>query len=310
MNIGLIDVDSYHFPNYALMKISSYHKAKGDNVYWYEPFDEITTDKIYASKIFNFTPEYGYYPKSVEVIKGGTGYDIKGKLPEEIENCLPDYSIYPKYDYGVGFLTRGCRNKCSWCIVPDKEGLPSAYHDIERIASNTPSKNIVLLDNNVLATEYGIEQLKKIGSMDIKVDFCSGFESRLITDEIAEILAKIKWFKPLRMAMDVDSSIPSVEKATEILRKHGVSPKEYFCYVLAKENEMESNLRRILKCKELGLKPYCQPYLDWKNYKQPCRELKQLQRWCNQKVIFNSCTWEEYKNKDFKNDDSDTLFLL
>lgn len=32
MNIGLYDVDSHNFPNLPLMKISAYHKAKGDNV--------------------------------------------------------------------------------------------------------------------------------------------------------------------------------------------------------------------------------------------------------------------------------------
>ena len=35
MNIGLIDVDGHNFPNLALMRISSYHKARGDTVEWW-----------------------------------------------------------------------------------------------------------------------------------------------------------------------------------------------------------------------------------------------------------------------------------
>ena len=36
MNIGLLPVDS-SYPNLALMKISAYHKARGDSVEWYNP---------------------------------------------------------------------------------------------------------------------------------------------------------------------------------------------------------------------------------------------------------------------------------
>ena len=80
------------FPNYALMKISAYHKSLGDNVEWWN-FSE-TYDKVYSSKVFDFTPENPNLPPNT--IKGGTGYDIKSVLPPEIENIYPDYSIYPE----------------------------------------------------------------------------------------------------------------------------------------------------------------------------------------------------------------------
>ena len=50
MNIGLIDVDSHNFPNLCLMKISAYHKGRGDNVEWWNGFKHY--DVVYKSKVF------------------------------------------------------------------------------------------------------------------------------------------------------------------------------------------------------------------------------------------------------------------
>jgi hypothetical protein len=98
MTIGLIDVDSHNFPNYALMKISAYHKDKGDMVEWYTSFTE-HYDIVYRAKIFTFTLDYMQIISNADkVIRGGTGYDIKSKLPDEIEHFPAlDYTIYPRY---------------------------------------------------------------------------------------------------------------------------------------------------------------------------------------------------------------------
>lgn len=126
MRIGLIDVDRLNnrkgkkpYPNLAMMKISAYHKHQGDVVEWYDGFSRY--DRVYMSKVFNFTPDYPYCIQADEIIKGGTGYDITAKLPAEIERFAPDYDLYevPK-DIAYGFLTRGCPNKCKWCVVPKK----------------------------------------------------------------------------------------------------------------------------------------------------------------------------------------------
>lgn len=118
MIIGLHDSDNTGFPNYALMKISAWHKAKGDKVEWFMPL--VHYDKVYSSKVFTFTPEDPYLPENT--VRGGTGYGIYDTLPDEIDAMYPDYSIYPDCHYAIGFLTRGCIRKCSWCIVPRKEG--------------------------------------------------------------------------------------------------------------------------------------------------------------------------------------------
>lgn len=87
------------------MKISAYHKARGDQVEWYNPLCEY--DKVYTAKVFTFTPDYNYYINANQIEKGGTGYDIEKVLPVEVDRLQPDYSIYNiDSNLSYGFLTR------------------------------------------------------------------------------------------------------------------------------------------------------------------------------------------------------------
>jgi radical SAM superfamily enzyme YgiQ (UPF0313 family) len=179
--IGLVDVDRTRFPNLALMKISAYHKSIGDSVEWADAmFGDY--DRVYMSKIFTFTPDYPY-SFDCEVVKGGTGYDLHSRLPEEIDRMSPDYSIYTSIDSrtAYGFLTRGCPNKCKWCVVPIKEGNVLPYQDVDEIAVDGRT-NLILMDNNILAAgEYGIQQLEKIIERGYRVDFNQALDARLVT---------------------------------------------------------------------------------------------------------------------------------
>ena len=165
MEIGLIDVDGHAkvkkwgatiYPNLAMCKIARYHKLQGDNVEWAQQIDLFHNkhyDRIYASKVFNFSPDVDFRNYSFsELVKGGTGYNITSALPDEIDRLQPDYSIYPTIptDTAYGFLTRGCPNKCPWCVVPRKEGKVRPYMDCDEIAIEG-RKNLVLMDNNILA---------------------------------------------------------------------------------------------------------------------------------------------------------------
>lgn len=123
MLVGLHDSDNTGFPNLALMKLSAWHKSIGDTVEWWNPL--LTYDRVYSSKVFTFTPECPYLPENT--VKGGTGYGIMDELPPEIDAMFPDYSLYPKCDHAIGFLTRGCIRYCPWCVVPRKEGKIRGY---------------------------------------------------------------------------------------------------------------------------------------------------------------------------------------
>lgn len=289
MNICLIDVDGHNFPNFALMKISAYHKSIGDTVKWFDPlFDN--PHRVYASKVFTFTPDYHYFPKNYKVIRGGTGYAIKSKLSDEIEQMPPDYSIYPDCDYSIGFLTRGCPNKCPWCVVPEKEGNIKPYRDIEQVASH---KNVVLMDNNILACDHGIKQIEKIGAMNIKIDFNQGLDSKMIDNSVAKLLAKCKWYKPLRLACDTIANIPHIERAVKLLRENNCTPSNYFCYVLVKD--IKDALERVEFLRKIKVDPFAQPYRDFVNNTEPKEEQKRFSRWVNHKAIFKTVKWENYK---------------
>ena len=294
MTVGLIAVDS-QYPNLALMKISAWHKSVGDSVEWYNPL--CYYDRVYMAKVFSYTEDYGYFVQADEIIRGGTGYDIASKLPRKMEYITPDYSIYPEIDNktAYGFLTRGCPNKCKWCIVPKKEGAIEPYMDIEQIATDGRT-NIILMDNNILASDYCIEQLQKIAAMKLKVDFNQGLDARLVTDEIAKLLAQIKWINRIRFGCDTQKQIVDCERACSLIDKHGYKG-EYFFYCILLDDFNES-FSRVNHWKEKGgnrFYPYCQPYRDPnKRFQVIPQWQKDLAGWANKKWIFKTCDFKDF----------------
>lgn len=292
MRIGLIDVDGHSgFPNFALMRISAWHKQNGDSVEWYQPMFSGHLDRVYMSKVFTFTPDYEYVVDADEVVRGGTGYKLYNNLPDEMEHITPDYSIYPDCDYAIGFLTRGCIRKCPWCVVPKKEGKICDYDTWQHI-KRPDSKKIVFMDNNVLASEYGVSQIEEMSHEDVRIDFNQAVDARLITKENAKYLAECKWIKYLRVSCDTTAMLPVIRQALDYLGEYGLKPSKVFSYVLIED--VEDAHHRIVELDKMGVIPFAQPYRDFDtNYVNP--EHKRLARWCNMKATFHSCTYEEYK---------------
>lgn len=286
MKIGLLDIDGHNFPNLALMKISAYHKNRGDSVEFATMFEYY--DILYKSKVFTFTPDNEYCYQADKVIQGGTGYDITVKLPDEIDLICPDYSLY-NCEHAYGFLTRGCPNKCSWCIVPKKEGNIKPYANIEDITGGG-MKSAILMDNNVLASEHGIKQIEKIIDLKIKVDFNQGLDSRLVDESVAGLLRKVKWIRYIRTACDSSTQIPHIEKMVKLLRVD--NKREIFVYMLVKD--ISEALERAEYLKRLNVTPFAQAYRDFENNKPPTREQQRFCRWVNHKAIFNTVKWNEY----------------
>ena len=289
MTIGLHDSDNTGFPNLALMKLSAWHKQQGDTVEWWNPL--LPYDRVYSSKVFTFTPECPYLPENT--VRGGTGYGIMDELPPEIDAMFPDYSLYPKCKHAIGFLTRGCIRKCPWCIVPKKEGKIRPYQSWREI-KRPDSRDIVFMDNNVLACPWGLEQIEDMNGKDVRVDFNQGLDARLISDDVAKLLAGLKWIRFIRMSADTDAMLEVVLQAIERLGKRGVKPYRVFVYVLVQE--IESAERRAIALREIGANPFCQPYRDFETNEDPPLELRQLARWVNDKAIFKTVkTFSEYK---------------
>jgi hypothetical protein len=299
MNIGLLAVDS-NYPNLALMKISSYHKARGDKVGWYNPFDHY--DKVYMAKVFSFTEDYRQWITNADQIeKGGTGYDIKKVLLPEIDRMIPDYDLYNvDKNLAYGFLTRGCPNRCKWCVVPAKEGNIAPYMDIAEVSAGR--KNVILMDNNVLASEYGLQQIEKIISMGVRVDFNQGLDARLVTDDMARLLAKVKWIKRIRFGCDTPGQIAECERATALIDKYGYKG-EYFFYCILLNDFKEAFTRvNYWRIKGGRFLPYYQPYRDLNNPRQIIPQWqKDLAGWADKKWIFRTCEFKDFEpRKGFK----------
>lgn len=304
MRIGLVDVDGRNYPNYALMKISAWHKSNGDCVEWANAmFGEY--DRVYMSKVFNFSPDCTdiYH---CEVIKGGTGYDITSALPPEIDAIQPDYTIYPQIDKrtAYGFLTRGCPNKCPWCIVPIKEGTIRPYRDVEEIAVDGRNR-LILMDNNILACDYGIEQLVKIAERGYRVDFNQALDARLVTQDIAQILARIKWIDYIRFGCDTQKQVEDCQLAIDMIRSYGYGGRFFlYCILRGELSECYSRINYWHNKQDWRIHPYAQPY---RNPMQKTSETdipqwqKDMARWVNKHAIYEACEFSDFEpRKGFK----------
>lgn len=292
MRIGLVDVDGHGgFPNLALMRISAYHKAQGDSVVWWNGFEHY--DRVYMSKVFTFSHDIDTVIYADEIIRGGTGYKDYGRLPPEIEAMAPDYTIYPHFKQAIGFLTRGCIRNCPWCIVPRKEGsiCPAAtWQEIKR----PDSREIIFMDNNVLAHDHGLQQIEEMGNEKIWVDFNQGLDARLINNDVAELLARLHWIRFVRMSCDTVEMVPWVVWAAQAMEKAGIAKSRFWSYVLVKDVDMAHRI--VTDLKHWGIQPFAQPYRDYDGG-EPTDEQKDFARWVNNKAVFNSCEWSEYKRR-------------
>jgi hypothetical protein len=296
MNVGLHDAERDRmpgktFPNYALMKISAYHKARGDRTEWWNPLKKY--DVVYSSKVFDFTPENPYLPE--DAVKGGTGYDVKSELPSVVEIEFPDYGIYPRCDFAVGFLTRGCPNRCSWCVVPEKEGKIRPYLSFRNIARNDTDK-IVLMDNNALASEWALVMLNDFGPL-YRIDFNQGLDARLVTPEIADILSRQSWIRFIRFSCDRDAQVDAIVRVARFLGKRGIKPYRLFVYLLVTA-DVEDAARRVDALKKLkGITLYAQAERNETKGVRPNAAQLEFARRYVYGGSYRKETWKEYCEK-------------
>ncbi len=300
--IGLVDVDGKRFPNLALMKIARWHRTQGDTVEWAMPIFSEFYDKVYKSKVFSFTKDdMTSYP--CEVVKGGTGYDIHSMLPENIDKLQPDYSIYPQIDKrtAYGFLTRGCPNKCKWCIVPEKEGAIRPYMDIEEIAIEGRT-NIILMDNNILASDYGLQQIEKIVKLNLRVDFNQALDARLVTSEIAKLLSKVRWINCIRLGCDTHKQIGECERSMRMIDAHRNIPASYLMYTMIDSNMQEAYERLSHFRHHPRVRIVAQPFRDYNNPHQLIPQWQRdMARWAMRREFYTSFDFKDFEpRKGFK----------
>ena len=306
MKIGLIDVDGHHFPNLALMRISAWHKAQGDEVEWWMG-DLFHYDIVYKSKVFSdaYSQDIDDPMNADKVVKGGTGYAISmadgrevynksadGVLADEIERMKPDYSIYPEYDFAIAMTTRGCPRGCPFCHVVPKEGRCS--HKVADVSDfYDGQKRIEILDPNITACKERFDLYDQYIETKATITFNQGLDIRFITERDIEYISKMKT-KSLHFAWDnpKDDLKPKFEMFAQAYTK---SKEHISVFCLTNFNStLEEDLYRIYTLRDLGYYPYVMVY----DKPHASKEIKRLQRWVNNRIIFKSCPrFEDYESQ-------------
>ncbi len=295
-------------PNLAIMKLASWHLAQGDDVHVtrrIEPdlFDP-PFDRVYGSAIFSFSAHRVERFKTAwpGAIIGGTGSGTWRTVEDEIgqEWEQYDYSGYPKFKDSIGFTQRGCRMKCKFCVVPQKEGKPRSTQTIWDIWRRDPHpKKLHLLDNDFFGQpkEQWRQRIKEIQDGGFRVTLSQGINVRLIDDEAAEALASIEYRdtkfqrRKLYMAWDNLRDEKVFFRGVERLRKAGIPPTHLRVYMLIGFDPLETWKRifhRFDKMVELGIEPYPMVF----NNKR--KDLKAFQRWVVT-GLYRAVPWEDYR---------------
>lgn len=294
MKVRLTQIDG-KLPNLALMKLAYWHKSNGDDVVFERGITkglfEPEYDVVYGSAIFTSSEKKieQFRKNFPSAVIGGTGYDMNIKVESligcgeyEYENY--DYDIYPEFKHSIGFTQRGCRLKCSFCVVPKKEGKMTVVNSIYDIWREGTERKIHLLDNDFFGQEAWKERSKEIIDGKFKVCFNQGINVRLIHEEGAEYLNQMMYMddqfksKIIYTAWDNRRDESIFTKGIDIMIKAGINPKNIMVYMLCgywKTETFDDVYYRYEKMRDMGLMPYPMIYAESPNY----AELKKFQRW-------------------------------
>jgi hypothetical protein len=284
MHILLVEPNYYtRFPPLGLLKLSTFHKKKGDTTELVrggiKPKKD--PDLIYVTSLFTWAwkpvhKAVKYYKRKypgVKIILGGiyasllpehakkSGADkIHVGLFEKAENLMPDYNLIPEWESSIIFSSRGCIRKCPFCAVPKLEGEPNHIrYSIEHLI-NPNHKKVIFWDNNILACKNWKAIFDELIELEVKVDFNQGIDGRLITDEVAEKISKMR-FDSLRLAYDNINVRPFIKKAIKLLSKYGIRKRKILVYMLFNHNDTPKDFfQRVKDLLEWGVCCYPMRY--------------------------------------------------
>jgi len=290
------------------MKISSYHKSKGDSIVLIHGSHVGVTDpsdKIYGSIIYKKNKHlldylHSAYP-DIPIDIGGSGYDLKKELPDDIENLKPDYSLYQENDYSIGFSSRGCiRNTktCPFCVVPIKEGkFRRTQHPSEWY--NPDYDKIVFLDNNILADkEYFMEITDWCIEKKLKLQFNQGLDIRKMDEDIARRILEMPKHGMVNFAWDHIEDEAIIREKIDLLKrvrftKNKLRAKVQF-YIYVNDDSEAEYQSGVYRCRELK-KLHCNSYVMYNIDNERTQRIKDLQRWSIRKILYWLHDIEFYK---------------
>lgn len=337
MKIGIIDSDligrnKHRFPNLVCEKISGYWKDHSANVELlldYNNFDEY--DHIYVSKVFTDTPVPDWLKETDKVHIGGTGFyfDHAPNLPNEIEHHKPDYNLYNDWisgeiekakaknpdtfneksfrnqfreytDYSIGYMTRGCFRKCSFCV--NKKYNHVTLHSPLAEFYDENRKKICLLDDNFLGCPKWEDILNQLISLNKPFKFKQGIDERLLTDEKCALLFSAKYDGDYTFAFDNICDYDIIHNKLQIIRKYTSASNIKFYVLVGFESIDAQDIENAFKRIELLMRFKCLPYImryqnknfiPWK-YSRFRSMYVTLARWCNQPNMFKKLSFRQF----------------
>lgn len=319
MRVRVTQIDG-KLPNLALMRLSHYHRSRGDDVYFtrssYRHLDEAEYDRVYGSAIFDYSKSHVERLKTEfpGAVIGGTGTGSNITVESLVgEGDGLDYSDYPAFDSSLGFTQRGCRLSCKFCVVPAKEGRPrsvASIADIWRGPGNP--KHLHILDNDFFGQpeEQWRLRVAEIVDGNFKVCLNQGINVRLMTPETAAAMASMNYrddsFKARRVytAWDNLKDGEVFFRGVDLLRDAGVPPTHLMAYMLVgfdKKETWERLFHRFNRMVALGIRPYPMVFgdrhkqlpLGGSNARIGHRTLGEFQRWVIRKS-YNFIPFENY----------------
>jgi len=309
-NILLYDVDSI-LPNIVLMKISTYHKNKGNTVEIIKGNSKLITidyqkyNKGYASVIFT---KNKYLIENFPWLTGGTGINIDKKLPEKIEHLMPDYSLYPENKYSIGFTTRGCIRNCSFCFVPKKEGLLKYNADINEFYNPSLPK-LMLLDNNIFGYKNYKEIFAQIRNINKPTCFKQGMDFRLLNEEKVEQLRSIKYDGNYIFAYDSMNIKEVIERQMQKYSQYFPSWSLKFFVLVGFDTTLKEDIFRINYLKENKCLPYVMRFENC--YTSIYKDFyTDIASYCNQVWAFKKYSFEEFLIRRYPKNEKRVIFSL
>jgi len=274
-------------PNLALMQLSTWLKQNGRET----ALNIEDPDEVWVSCVFKENADQArgirlYYPDA-EFHLGGSGVNWNW-LPEEAQKAKPDYDLYPKMGYSMGFTTRGCIRKCPFCIVPEKEGKHQIWQHPKEFYRG--SGTIMLLDNSWTANhDWFMETSQWLIDNGVQTRVPQGVDVRIMNPEAARQLKKIKKRGVIHLAWDVMKDEDQVYRGMMAMKDAGIRLKEWVSvYVLVGYNTtVEEDKYRCRRIKEWGSTAFAMPYISTK-------WTRRLVKWCRPE-IFWSCDINEYR---------------
>lgn len=295
MRIALYQIDG-KLPNLALAKLARYHAGLGREVVRFDPatpWDHATYDRVYASKLFDFSPA-PFLSHKMEI--GGPGWGDKTPLPDHIEKLPPLWDLWPDFTANMGFTARGCRFSCGFCVVPKFEGRPNPVATIKDLMVRE-SNFLILLDNDLFGNPDWRDVFNEIRARNLQVNISQGVNLRVLTEEQACALASIRFRNSSNSRSQVNTAWDNPNDEERFLKgfqrviRAGIRPWQIQVFVLVGyQSTPEQDLHRVETVLRLGADPYVMPIRREDPYQGA------FARWVNARIC-KKVPWAEYVDK-------------